>query len=147
MFPKKNGRFNRLDSPGNTGPSAVKSGGNQKGPGGSPPTQPKAESLHSRRCGLTPAKDITMSKLKNPDAKWSIERTHQVTGVRQYLSPGEVNWIPVHDHEKYGTRYGRWVWGDAEEIMVNIRRGNTTGFDYVICLFEKINKPAITTDK
>jgi hypothetical protein len=76
--------------------------------------------------------------MKNKEAVWAIQRTHKVTGAVSYLSPGEVNWIPPDDHEKYGTRYGRWVWGEAEEITGSVRKKNYVDFDYLILLHEKI---------
>ncbi len=81
----------------------------------------------------------TLLCMKNKDAKWSIERTHLITGEIFYLSPGEVNWIPPRDHQKYGTRYGRWVWSEAEEIIAAARLRHPKDFTYIICLFEKIN--------
>lgn len=75
---------------------------------------------------------------KSKEAKWSIERKHKVTGEVFYLSPGEVNWVSIQQHEKYGTRYGHWVWGEAEEIATSARKVKPEDFEYVICLFEKI---------
>lgn len=76
--------------------------------------------------------------MKGKDAKWSIQRKHKVTGEIFYLSPKQVNWVSIQQHEKYGTRYGRWLWSDAEYICGNKRRRNPDAFEYVICLHENV---------
>ncbi len=48
-----------------------------------------------------------------------IERTHEITGESFRLSPGEVNWVSQQQHEKYGTRYGKWTRETAEKMVDN----------------------------
>lgn len=76
--------------------------------------------------------------MKNKDANWSIERKHNVTGEVFYLSPGQVNWVSVQQHEKYGTRYGRWIWDDAVNNIIEVRQRNPVDFTYVIRPFLKV---------
>lgn len=54
--------------------------------------------------------------MKNEDSKYVIQRTDNSNGEEAYLSPGRVNWVPECDHKKYGTRYGKWLLGEAEEM-------------------------------
>ncbi len=74
-----------------------------------------------------------MKKTIDQDApKYVIERTHKETGKVEYLSPGKVNWIPPADHEKYNTRYGKWLWGDAETMSARFNsKGDDSDYSYV----------------
>lgn len=76
--------------------------------------------------------------MKNKDAKWSIERRHTLTGAVFYLSPGEVNWVSVRDHEKYGTRYGRWTVEEAITIKEWAYKHAPVDFTYCLRRFEHI---------
>jgi len=68
-----------------------------------------------------------MSNVDQSVSKYVIQRVHKETDSVEYLSPGQVNWIPPADHEKYNTRYGKWIWGDAEKISARL---NSNGADY-----------------
>lgn len=68
------------------------------------------------------------------ETMYSIQRTSP-DKVVSYLSPGFVNWVTEEVHKKYNTRYGKWVWGEAETIIGKIRRN--PGFEYCIVSYEK----------
>lgn len=65
---------------------------------------------------------------------YSIQRTAPDNTV-SYLSPGLVNWVTEEVHKKYGTRYGKWVWGEAETLIGRIRRDQQ--YEYVIVSYDK----------
>ncbi len=65
------------------------------------------------------------------DSQYVIQRTNIDTGEISYLSPGRVNWVTEEAHKKYRTRYGKWVWGEAEEISRNLNIGPLAGYKHV----------------
>lgn len=68
---------------------------------------------------------------KKDGTLWVIERTHTVTGAVFYLSPGTVNWVTPLSHQKYGTRYGKWLWSEAEDMSAGLNSVPNTGYTYV----------------
>lgn len=64
-------------------------------------------------------------------AQYVIERTHTITGAVFYLSPGTVNWVTPLAHAKYGTRYGKWFWSEAEDMSAALNAKPDTGYTYV----------------
>jgi hypothetical protein len=64
------------------------------------------------------------------ESKYVIQRRNKTTGEVRYLSPGKVNWITVETHEKYKTRYGTWIWGEAEEISSTFNKRGNPEYEY-----------------
>lgn len=65
------------------------------------------------------------------DSQYVVQRTNVETSQVDYLSPGKVNWVTEADHKKFRTRYGKWVWGEAEQISAYYNKKHALGYTYV----------------